>query len=117
MIEIIWKNEDIDEYVALQHATNLFSWLVTAIVNLNKEHVEIVLSGYMLVKDRENKCTGLIICGDPVSQRKVLNILQQPPEEYKNKYIACVPCNEPDPVHEETEKDSKENNIKISEET
>ena len=33
-------------------------------------------------------------------QKELIQILQQPPEEYKDRYIACITCEEPSPVTE-----------------
>ena len=36
-----------------------------------------------------------------------MNILQQPPGEYKGKYIACIPSKEPEVVRALTEEEMK----------
>ena len=37
-------------------------------------------------------------------------MLQNPPEEYKGKYVACVPSEEPNPVDEISDKDNPQLN-------
>lgn len=117
MIEIVW----LEEYEVMMCASRMLAWLAATLAQKEEYH-NIEFNGYMVVKEEEkenqkSKCSILIICGDPVSQKRILNILQQPPEEYKEKYIARIPCNEPDPVHEQTKEDSDEYDIEISEET
>lgn len=115
MIEIVWcETSTVNDYML--KATNLLAWLLTTI-NHQEEYRNIDFNGYMMVKDKTNGCATLLICGDPSSQKKLLTILQQPPEEYKEKYIARVPCDEPMPVHEQTEEEANENKIKPLEET
>ena len=115
MIEIVW----LDDYDAMMCASRLLAWLAALLAQKDEYH-NIEFNGYMIVKEKEKEKTGcsvLIICGDPISQKRILNILQQPPEEYKEKYIARIPCDEPNPVHEQTKEDSDQDDIEISEET
>lgn len=111
MIEIVW----LEEFEAMMCATRMLAWLATTLAQ--KEYNSIEFNGYMVVKEKQKSgCSILIISGDPISQNRILNILQQPPEEYKEKYIARIPCNEPNPVHEETKEDSDQYDIEIREE-
>lgn len=115
MIEIVW----LEKYAAMMHASRMMAWLAAALAQ-NEEYHNIEFNGYMIVKEEgkeKSGCSVLIICGDPVSQNRLLKILQQPPEEYKEKYIARIPCNEPDPVHEQTKEDPDQYDIEIAEET
>ncbi len=117
MIEIVW----LDEYEAMMCASRLLAWLAATLAQ-NEEYHNIEFNGYMIVKEEGKEkgktgCSVLIICGDPVSQNRLLKILQQPPEEYEHKYIARIPCNEPEPVHEQAKEDADQYDIEIGEET
>ena len=113
MIEIVW----LEEIEAMMCASRLLTWLATTLTQKDEYH-SIEFNGYMVVKEKQKSgCSILIICGDPISQKRILNILQQPPEEYKEKYIARVPCEEPNPIHEQTKEDSDEYDIEVDEET
>ena len=116
MIEIIWT-ETLQEYEVMMCATRMLAWLAATLAQKDEYH-DIDFNGYMVVKEKQKSgCSILLICGDPISQKRMLNILQQPPEEYKEKYIACVPCDEPNPVHEQTKEDPDQYDIEIGEET
>ena len=117
MIELVWTDRDrVVDYDIMMCASSLLAWLAATIAQ-NKENHDIDLNGYMIVKDQVNGCSILVIPGDPYSQKKLLYILQQPPEEYKDKYIARVPSEEPNPVHEKTEKETDECEIEITDKT
>lgn len=116
MIEIVWT-EILPDYEIMMCASRMLAWLATILAQKDEYH-NIEFNGYMVVKEKQRKgCSILIICGDQISQKRILNILQQPPEEYKEKYIARIPCDEPNPIHEQTKEDSDQYDIKIGEET
>lgn len=106
MIEIIWKDYVNHDYDLMMYASSFMTWLAVTLTE-EKNH-EIEFNGYLIVKEKEKGCSILVISGNPESQKRILQILQQPPEEYKEKYIARVPCDEPDPVNEQTDKDINE---------
>lgn len=101
MIELIWTDNLCKRYDVMMSVSGLLAWL-TATIAQTEEYHSLKFNGYMVAQDK-NDCSVLLICGDLPSQKKLLKILQQPPNEYKEKYIARVPSQEPDPVHEEKE--------------
>ena len=99
MIEIVWTDNLHKDYEIMMCATNLISWLVTTIAQ-DEDYNKIVLNGFMLVKEVKGGCTSLLICDESESQKQLLKLLQQPPGEFKDRYIARIPSEEPDPVKE-----------------
>ena len=112
MIELLWKNLSTNHSENLMCITNMLAWLVTTI-HQDKEMHNIVLDGYFTILDKEGVFATLLICKGKENQKKLLNILQQPPNEYKEKYIACIHSEEPNPVNEVTDNNSvkKDENI------
>ena len=102
MIELIWVDNLCKSYDVMMCVSGLLAWL-SATIAQEEEYHDIQFNGYMVAKDK-NDCSVLLICSDPQSQKKMLKILQQPPNEYKEKYIARVPSQEPEPVKEEMQK-------------
>ena len=99
MIELLYCNRTEKSIACL---TNLLSWLA-ATIEENERYKDIDLSGFMILKNSKDGVAGLIICGDNTSQTKILEVLQQPPGEFKGKYIARVPAEEPVCVEEKAE--------------
>lgn len=117
MIEIIWKDETLRFYDAMMYTAGLLAWLTSKLAQEDELH-DIDMSGYMVVKDKvTKKVSGLIFTGRPESQKKLVAILQQPPNEYKEKYIARVPCEEPEFVHEQAKEEDLEDKDKIEDKT
>lgn len=114
MIELSWKEKADCEYIQLMTVSQLLAWLTTTL-NEEKERHCIKLSGYMVLCEEDGKISILLITNGE-SQKQLLKILQQPPNEYKEKYIACVLSEEPQPVQEKTEEDQDEQNSKCTEE-
>ena len=115
MIEIIWKDKTSADYYIFTQVAAFMSML--AVTLAKEENQDIKLNGYMIGREEKGGCSILMICGDFISQRKLMNILQQPPEEYKDKYVACVPCEEPNPVQETAEDKAEEDEVKVLDET
>lgn len=98
MIEVLWKNEKGDSLTQMMmKMTQLFSWLMKEI-HENKYHIN--LKGYMILLDTEFVLSGLLLPGDKESQNQLIKILQQPPGEFTEKYIARIPAEEPVVVDE-----------------
>lgn len=116
MIELLWKNLSTNDKENMMYVTNLIAWLTTSLAQ-EKEYHKIVLSGYFTLIDKEGTFATLLVCYGKENQNQLLKILQQPPDEYKEKYVACVPSEEPCPVKEEENKKSDENIINVSDET
>ena len=112
MIEIIWTDNKTLDYEAMLTASSLMAWLL-ATISQNEEYHTIDMNGYMLVNEKAisssstTGCSILILSGDIGSQTRILKILQQPPNEYKGKYIARIPYDEPEPVKELPEVDTE----------
>ena len=85
--------------------------------DLEKQYNKIVLNGYFTLIDKEGSFATLLVCYGKENQSQLLKILQQPPNEYKEKYVAYVPCEEPSPVNEEQDKEGNKNIINVSDET
>ena len=60
-----------------------------------------MVNGYIVVNDADSKMYSALILCENKNQKRVLKILKQPPEQFKNRYIACVPV-EPEVVREIT---------------
>lgn len=112
MIEVIWKDEKFTEREAMMYLSQLIAWLSNEITT-KKEYEDLTISGYIITYE---KSTVLIFPDkNTEKQKRILNILQQPPEEFKEKYIACIYSEEPKSVSErkETEVDEDNNELKI----
>ena len=82
---------------------------------MNLEHI---LQGTLLIYDKEHfKLNCCLICENPDFTKEVMSILQQPPEEYKEKYVACITSEEPKCVCEKEEKEEKDETLIEVEET
>lgn len=98
MIELNWKNFlDRDEDV-MMYVSNLIAWLTTTLAT-TEEYKHIKLSGFIVLLNKEHTISTLLLCEDKY-QKELIKILQQPPEEYKERYEACITCEEPSPVAE-----------------
>lgn len=112
MIEVIWKDEKYNEREAMMYLSQLMAWLSNEIT-MKKEYEDLTISGYIITYE---KSTVLIFPDkNTEKQKRILNILQQPPEEFKEKYIACIYAEEPKVVNEkkDTEIDEDSNEISI----
>ena len=120
MIEIIWEYtalciEEVEWNTGslgdalyksiLVYATVCMEWLLTEI---SKSDEPIELNRYILGKDKNiDGCSAHLICADDKSQERIFKILQNPPDEFKEKYIAHILYNEPDPNHKQNEEKSE----------
>lgn len=98
MIEVSWKKEE-NGVIPL---SNLIAWLLSTIEALSKEEMH----GFMVLQDFDTT-RALLIC-EGKTQEQFMEYLKQPPEEYKERYIACVLSTEPDPVTEEKVEDTED---------
>lgn len=101
MIELSWKDSELEYCDILKNITNFITWLAN-ILAAEEENRKIRLRGYMTIADENKKFSTLLICSYE-SQKDLLTVLQQPPEEFKEKYVACVLSEEPTPVQEKEE--------------
>ena len=113
MIELSWKQNKFEEGVdVLSYITNILAWLMETIAAEKGEH-GVKITGYVVICDEFSFYHTLLMCKEE-GQKRVLEILQQPPEEYKEKYVACILCEEPNPVQEITEYNKKEEDGEIT---
>ena len=99
MIELIWQDYNCDKKQMMMCMTSLLSWF-TSIITMSEQYHHLSINGYVVVKAPDGTFTGIVVC-DANQQDELLKIIQQPPSEYKGKYIACVPSNEePESVRE-----------------
>lgn len=110
MIELLWQGKDFCDFNAFVCVTGVLSW-ITQVLAENEENHDIELNGFLVAKS-EQKISTLILCDIDVQQR-LLKILQQPPEQYKGKYIPCILSQEPESVQEISETDSEEDSGNI----
>lgn len=96
--------------------SSILNWFIIEL-NTNPEYEEIQFRGYLVLYDetKQNNASALILCNGP-DQKKIINLLQQPPDTYKEKYIACVVSEEPEPVAEtrKSEDTEDEDDIEIA---
>lgn len=84
--------------------SRIITWITTTLA-LEEEKRNLMLRGYIVLND-EDRISVLLICEGEHEQR-LLKMLQQPPGEYKDKYVACVLSEEPKVVEEKTEEKSE----------
>jgi len=84
MIELL-ISQKFDNRLAFVWISRILLWLTDSI----KDDESILLEGYMAIRDEPKHVSVLLIC-DGESLKKIIKILQQPPEELKDKYIATV---------------------------
>ena len=116
MIEVSLKQ--IDAFTDCLFATKLMMWLLEEFHKCTDEALKgINFQGYIVVCDKETAATSILIFCDRYSilEKKLTQILMQPPGEYKDRYIACVYRSEPDPVTEQQQDSSEELSIEIDE--
>ena len=103
MIELNWLFES-DSRMNAVIVTEFMLWMMNAICDMNNE--KIILNGTIYVKDGENplKHSILLLC-DAKGQNDLLHLVQQPPGEFKGKYVASILSEEPIPVNEQKEED------------
>ena len=116
MIELLWTNNLCVDYEVMMYAAGLMSWLASLLAQDEENH-SVEFNGFMVAKEEKGGCAVVIICGNPQSQKRVLEIVQQPPEEYKGKYIASIPSEEPEPVNEMKTEEDDTYKIEIADET
>lgn len=93
---------------------NLISWLLhelKAQYITGQDTSNVFPGGYIIVYDEELQRVDALMFCQGETQNKILERLQQPPPAYKDKYIACIPSKEPEPVKEETEMEDGELNV------
>lgn len=120
MIELLWKETKENYYRAMCDVAKLFAWLTSELLRLEETRKEteesIYLQGYTVLWDDAADAPAILLFSnslDRANQECLLKILQQPPGEFKEKYVACILSQEPDSVNEV--KCEKEDNMSDSE--
>lgn len=120
MIELLWKETKENYYRAMCDVAKLFAWLTSELLRLEEIRKEteesIYLQGYTVLWDGAADAPAILLFSnslDRANQECLLKILQQPPGEFKEKYVACILSQEPDSVKEM--KSEKEDNMSDSE--
>lgn len=101
-IEITWKNTSDISIFNIVDLSHFILWLLTTISKTPELQKDNGINGYVLLNDEKSNCGALLFVNKKY-QKKILDILQQPPGEFKDKYIACVPYEEPQSVKEISE--------------
>ena len=111
MIEIVWLEKFENRFAALLYITNYFTTLLKDLAE-QKEKNEINIKGYVTIYSEEKKLDCLIFCETCLDETKLVQYLQEAPGEYKGKYIARIPSEEPEPVNKppDSESDIKDDN-------
>lgn len=120
MIELFLNNyylenskEDNGELDALMLLTNIIAWFLEEVKKAQKNIFELDendggINGIFIIRDDETIASALILCDTVKCQDYLIKILQEPPEKYKGKYIACVRSKEPDPISEKNDSDESD---------
>lgn len=110
-VKLLKPSDDYREDLVL--ITRILTWISTTIA-LEQEKHELMMKGFIVLYD-EGKISTLLITDDGEHQQKLLKMLQEPPGEYKEKYVACIMSEEPKVVEEKSddEKSEKEADIPI----
>lgn len=100
MIEITIVSED----NALLLLTLIIKWIINK-VTTNEEYDNVEIQGYVVSVDKTRKhpVSGLILVNDEISIGTVMQILQQPPQKFKEKYEANLLCEYDDDGEEDGE--------------
>lgn len=108
MIEILLKDNIGGVREKFLFLAGFIAWLTKATQAVeDKEKMEILMEGYIILHDEPEHIGVVIICKDQ-NNKKLLDVLMQPPGEFKDKYIPCVSSEEPTPVQEKKENEDKE---------
>ena len=79
---------------------NILQWLALTISSSEENH-DIRINGTLCVfDDSKKRMACLIMCEGP-SQKRIQELLKEPPNEYKEKYVACITSEEPEVVYEQ----------------
>lgn len=109
MIELYWKNKSLrDSNAYLIDISKFFVWFTTSVVEKYGNQIPLI-DGYLVFYERDIGYHILFYGIKPPYQEILLKHLQQPPEEFKERYIACVVQKENTPC--EDEEDRKEETV------
>lgn len=95
MIEVT-ALEEICYYETLQLFSDILHWITSEILK-DSEHV-LYIHGAFIIFNEESKVASLLILPDTHSEKRILQMLFQPPGEFQGKYIAKIPSKEPELV-------------------
>ena len=115
MIELFWLPEFFKTLTCpFEYIAQMLAWMSKAIHD-DLEGEDVYLASYVAVRENQEKISTLIITGgNPKSDELTLDLLKQPPGEFKGKYQAYIIHEEPQPVKE---KKDEEVNIRDTEDS
>lgn len=120
MIELLWKDFNANCYRAMNDVATLFTWLTATLLDYEKNKKEgeesIYLQGYTVIWDGVADVPAVLILSnstDVANQERLLKILQQPPGEFKGKYVACILSQEPESVKEIESDEGSSSSVEI----
>lgn len=90
----------------LNALARIIEWLTMAILEKQSAEDSIALNGYISIVSMDGTVSSLLLC-DGENQKKIMTLLQQPPGEYKEKYVAYELNNDTQAAVEE-EKEEKD---------
>lgn len=80
----------------------LINWITQIVVDIPDP----VLDGYVVLND-EPQHVGVVILTKRNKDKQLLDILFQPPEEFKGRYTPCIVSEEPKPIVEKIENENE----------
>lgn len=99
MLEVTWKKIYSKRTTTFARINDFLTWLLMELPT------EIAISGWIIacqprvIPEATETFSILIFCENN-SEDEILKIIQQPPGEFKEHYVACVFSSEPQPVQE-----------------
>lgn len=108
MIELLISSR-FDNRMAMMWLARIVAWLTDVL----KDRADILLEGVLMMRDQPMHTTSILIC-EGESQKLIIELLKQPPGEFKDKYIASVILEDPGVYEVETaeEREKREKAIK-----
>ena len=102
MIELL-ISEKYDYRQAMVWISKILLWLNGVL----EDREDISMEGYMVARDQPKHVIVLLLVEEKY-HKQFIDVLFQPPEELKDKYIASVPIEEPCPVTEVKSEEGEE---------
>lgn len=112
MIQIDLKNKYCSLIDELRTINEIMCWLFGVMVDYPEQ--ELGLDGFVIARGNSGRTSALLICTNK-SEPMLVKVLNQPPEEYKEKYIAKIVNSETDPVQEVNETSEEQDDEKVVE--
>ena len=114
MIELIWKYKPLvsETENTLYLVASLLRWITSKLdeiqlFSIDDAPCEVKLRGFFVVEQDDKSISILLVSENKKYQTEIMKILQQPPGEFKERYIARILCDEPIAVSEKKEEIKK----------